>query len=173
MSSKNLFIAGTPGVGKTTLIKEVTLPYRDRIGGFFTEEIREGRNRLGFVLKTFDGREGLLAEKGRKTPHKVGKYGVEVSTLDAVGTPALELAIQEKDLIVIDEIGVMEMFSERFHAVLMQCLTSPKRVLATIRAGAKPFTEEIQRLANTATWRLTRANYPEIKQNVRQWLDEF
>src|SRR5882762_8977518 len=95
--TKNLFIAGTPGVGKTMLLREVTLPKRQRIGGFYTEHMLSGRLRKGFIMRTFDGQERVLAAKGMKSPHQLGKYGVDINALENVGIPALKLGLMTKD----------------------------------------------------------------------------
>ena len=100
--TKNLFIAGTPGVGKTSLLREVTLSKRERIGGFYTDHMLAGRMRKGFVMRTFDGQERVLASKGMKSSHQLGKYGVDINALENVGIPALKLALMAKDMIVID-----------------------------------------------------------------------
>src|SRR4029077_4423549 len=169
--TKNLFIAGTPGVGKTMLLREVTLAKREHIGGFYTEHILAGRIRKGFVMRTFDGQERMLAAKGLKSPHKLGKYGVDLNALENVGVPALKLALMSKSVIVIDEVGSMHMMSERFRTVLLECLTSTKPVLATIRTAAQPFSDQVKKFSDTQTIVLTKANYNQVKQQVRKWLD--
>jgi len=169
--TKNLFIAGTPGVGKTTLLREVTLGKRERIGGFYTEHMLSGRIRKGFLMRTFDGQDRVLASKGLKSPHQLGKYGVDINALENVGIPALKLALQTKDLIVIDEVGAMEMMSERFRQTLLECLTSTKPVLATIRAASQPFSDQVKKFSDTETITLTKANYNQVKAQIRKWLD--
>lgn len=169
--TKNLFIAGTPGVGKTMLLREVTLAKRHRIGGFYTEHILAGRIRRGFMMRTFDGQERVLASKGLKSPHQLGKYGVDINALENVGIPALKLALMAKDLVVIDEIGSMEMMSERFRQTLLECLTSTKPILATIRSSSQPFSDQVKKLSDSQTIQLTKANYNQVKQQVRKWLD--
>ena len=42
-------VRGSSGCGKTTLIREVCLPYMNMVGGFYTEELREGASRAGFM----------------------------------------------------------------------------------------------------------------------------
>ena len=76
-----------------------------------------------------------------------------------------------KSIIVIDEIGSMEMMSERFRMTLLECLTSTKPVLATIRAASQPFSDQVKKFADTQTLLLTKSNYASIKQQVRKWLD--
>ena len=169
--TKNLFIAGTRGVGKTMLLREVTLAKKARIGGFYTEHIMSGRMRKGFMMRTFDGQERMLAAKGLKSPHQLGKYGVDLNALENVGVPALKLALESKDLIVIDEIGSMEMMSERFRMTLLECLTSTKPILATIRASSQPFSDQVKEFADTQTLLLTKSNYASVKQQVRKWIE--
>lgn len=173
--AKNFFIAGTPGVGKTTLIKEATLPFRDRVSGFYTEEILEGRARLGFRLKTFGTpqREGLLAQKGLKSPHKLGKYGVDLRVLETLGAASLASGLAAPGrLLVIDEMGSMEALSDVFQKMLLDCLQSPHPVLATLRWNSRPFMDHARQLADSELVRLTRENFPETKDKVRRWLDE-
>lgn len=169
--TKNLFIAGTVGVGKTSLLREVTLSRRERIGGFYTDHMLSGRMRKGFVMRTFDGQERVLAAKGMKSSHQLGKYGVDINALENVGIPALKLALEAKDMIVIDEIGSMEMMSERFRQTLLECLTSTKPVLATIRAASQPFSDQVKKFSDTQTIILTKSNYNQVKLQVRKWLD--
>ena len=70
---ENLLLTGKPGVGKTTLIREVIqslLPEgsltRDRVrgegeaGGFFTREIRERGREVGFEIETLSGEKGIV-----------------------------------------------------------------------------------------------------------------
>jgi len=168
---KNLFVTGTPGVGKTTLIKECVLPFRESVGGFFTEEIRENRERRGFLLKTFSGESGILAEKGRKGKFKVNKYGVDINVLDDLGVAALQVAEKEKAVVVVDEIGTMEMLSQKFCAAIAQLLKGSKPVLATIRQKAEPFTSQIKKMGETKLISLNRDNFPVVKNEVRRWVE--
>ena len=144
--AKNILITGRPRVGKTTLIKHLAQKLGDRAGGFYTEEVPgEGiRGRRGFRIVTLDGREGTLADVDIGTGPHVGKYGVNLADLDAIGVAAIEEATRERDWIVIDEIGKMEEFSERFRSAVIGALDSDRRVLATIRRNDSPFTADIK-----------------------------
>src|SRR5205807_4856113 len=139
--------------------REATLARKAQIGGFYTEHILVGRIRKGFMIRTFDGQERMLAARGLKSPHKLGNYGVDLNALENVGVPALKLALMSKGLIVIDEIGSMEMMSERFRTVLLECLTSTKPVLATIRTAAQPFSDQVKKFSDTQTLQLSKSNY--------------
>src|SRR5579864_8747561 len=162
-SIKNLVLAGKPGVGKTTLVKEAVWPHRAHVGGFYTEELVEDRQRIGFKLRSFAGEEGLLASKRLPGPPRVGKYGVDVGVLDRIGVAELKRAAAGRRLIVIDEIGSMETLSQDFRALVLECFAGPSPVLATIRFGSQPFTDTVKALPRTELKELTRANYRELR----------
>jgi nucleoside-triphosphatase len=149
--AKNLFIAGVSGVGKTKLLRDVTFSRKERLGGFYTEHLMAGRVQRGFRIHTYDGQERMLAVKGLKSPFQLGKFGLDLNALENVGVPALKLALMSKDLIVIDEIGAMEMMSERFRLTLLECLTSDKPVLGSIRSASQPFCDQVKKLADSRT----------------------
>jgi nucleoside-triphosphatase len=97
-----------------------------KLGGFYTEEIRESGERRGFQLVGFDGTERVIAHIGFPKTHRVGKYGVDVGAIDeATELLADDPAVQ---LYLVDEIGKMECLSERFAAVMRTLLIGPKPV---------------------------------------------
>jgi len=140
----NILITGKPRTGKTTLIKMIIKATSPACGGFYTEEIRRKGERIGFMIKTTDGKEAPLAEKGLHTPHFIGKYGVHIANLDNIGVSAVEEALGEKDFVIIDEIGKMELFSEKFRAVVMTALDSGKTVIGVISLVNWPFLNAIR-----------------------------
>jgi nucleoside-triphosphatase len=74
-----LLLTGAPGIGKTTVIGRVAERLKGKkLGGFYTEEIRDGGERRGFQLVGFDGTERVIAHIGFPKTHRVGKYGVDV-----------------------------------------------------------------------------------------------
>jgi nucleoside-triphosphatase len=142
---KNILIKGKPGSGKTTLIIKVINALKNKTaGGFYTQEIRKGGKRLGFVAKTLDEREQILSHVDIKSKLRVGKYGVDINTIDKLIVGSIEEAIQNKDIIIIDEIGKMEMFSERFKSAVKKALDSQKKVLATIPVYSNAFLDSLK-----------------------------
>jgi nucleoside-triphosphatase len=141
---KNLVITGLPGVGKTTLIKELSAELESyRPVGFYTTEIREDGQRLGFELISLDGKKGLLSHVRIRSPYRVGKYGVDVKGFESFldGIPFLDPANR---LILMDEIGKMECLSDRFRRLLKEVLGSEKWVIATIALKGRGMIEEVK-----------------------------
>lgn len=134
MSPLHILLTGRPRTGKTTLIKRIVkeLPCA---GGFYTEEITEAGQRVGFKIKTLDEKEGILARKGWKSHYTLGLYGINLEDLEHIGVKAIEEAQKNKEIIVIDELGKMELFSEKFKASVINALNSQKSVLGTIHTA--------------------------------------
>ncbi|KKM17580.1 hypothetical protein LCGC14_1674370 [marine sediment metagenome] len=112
--------------------------------GFYTEEIRSAGRREGFALVTLDGRRTTLASVRIRSPHRVSRYGVDVEALEAVGVAALEATGEAAKLVVIDEIGKMELFSSRFREAVLRALESGRPVLASIMLPSHPFADALK-----------------------------
>jgi nucleoside-triphosphatase len=164
-------LTGRPGTGKTSLIRQVTAGYNGKAGGFFTGEIRERGLRLGFRLVTLGGQEVILAHVDFDKRFHVGKYGVNVAALDETGVPALHRAAATCDLVIIDEIGRMELFSAAFRSAVETIVGGGKRVLGTIILSPDPFADAIKNHPNVDVITLTRENYESVLAGRRAWLE--
>ena len=142
--NQKVLLTGRPGCGKTTLVKRVVKNLSQRAAGFYTEEIRDRGVRVGFRLVTLDGDEGVLAHVDFETPERLGKYGVDLSVLETFGVKAVRDAVRAQQLVVIDEIGPMEIRSARFRDAVNEVLESEVPLLATIFARSLPFTDGIK-----------------------------
>ena len=163
-------LTGRPGTGKTSLIKRVVMALGGRAGGFYTEEIRSEGTRLGFRLVTLDGQEAVLAHVEIRSHYRVGKYGVDIDSLDRVGVSALHRAARQCDLIVVDEIGKMELFSADFREAVRQAIGSGKKVLGTIMFNSNPWADNIKRQPQVNLIEVTRANHSRVLADLREWL---
>lgn len=163
-------LTGSPGTGKTTLIKQVVAESQIKAGGFYTEEMRHEGARLGFKLVTLDGREAVLSHVNFDKRFRVGKYGVDVTAMERVGVAALRDAAKKCDLIVVDEIGKMELFSADFRDAIREIIGSGQRVLGTVMLHANPWADAIKRQPQVNLITLTRANYPQVLQSLQTWL---
>ena len=143
--NRNILLTGRPGRGKTTLVRRVAKEVAQSAGGFYTEEIRKHRERVGFQIVTLDGKEGVFAHVNFKTQQRLGKYGLDLSPLETIGIEAVRKAVRDRELTVIDEIGPMEIRSSIFRDVVNEALKSRAALLGTITARPFPFTDAIKK----------------------------
>ena len=106
----NILVTGQPGIGKTTIIKNLYKRLSSPMLGFYTEEIRDANGvRMGFdiiSLEDENNRQPLARVNSAERGPKVGKYTVLLPQFESVAIPCLREAInQDKQLVIIDEIG--------------------------------------------------------------------
>ncbi len=168
---KALLLTGAPGCGKTTIVKKVadTLSGR-RIRGFLTGEIRRDGRRVGFELTTFNGEKQLLAHVDIDSRHRVGRYGVDVDGLDGIVEQALALD-GAMGVYLVDEIGKMECFSEKFRVAMRRLLDSGQPLVATVARHAGGFISEVKDREDIELWEVTKKNRDELPDQIVRWVD--
>ena len=164
-------LTGRPGTGKTHLIKQAIAGMGSKAGGFYTEEIRSRGVRLGFKLVTLDGQSAILAHIDIHSPYRVSKYGVDIDSLDRIGVSALNQAAKECNLVVVDEIGKMELFSANFREAVLRIIDSGKRVLGTIMLNSNPWADTIKLKPQVKVIAITQANYHQVLKDLLEWLE--
>ena len=152
-----VLLTGVPGSGKTTAVQRIVAALQRDADGFTTREIRKSRARWGFEIVTLDGQDGLLAHVEIRGGLRVGRYGVDLSALEEIGIERIEAAVRRGALVVIDEIGPMEILSAPFRQAVEAALASGADVLGTIAAQADPFTDAIKARADVTLIEITPA----------------
>ena len=136
-----LLITGSSGIGKTTVLMKTVNILKEKgycVGGMISREVREGGTRVGFeILDLSTQKRGWLAHVKQKTGPQVGKYRVNLEDLEAIGVQAITEAIKNCDVIAIDEIGPMELFSKKFRDATQRALESPKLIIAVVHWKAQ------------------------------------
>jgi nucleoside-triphosphatase len=158
LKKKNILVTGLPGIGKTTLIKDLSSELtRYRPSGFYTEELREGGVRKGFELVSLDGDRMILSHQDIVTAYRVGKYKVDVAGFEELLAKVrfFEPAV---GLIIIDEIGKMECLSNKFKEIMEQILDSEKIVVATIALKAGGFIGDSKKRDDVKLFEITKDN---------------
>ncbi len=137
---RRIAVTGKPGVGKSTVVAKAAGGLVDKfgfkIGGIRTAEIRKEGKREGFSIEDLaTGKTGILSHVKGSGP-RVGKYHVNLEDLAGIAACALRDAL-DCDLVVIDEIGPMELKSDEFISAVEEVLESDLPVLAVLHRSSK------------------------------------
>jgi nucleoside-triphosphatase len=166
-----LLIEARPGAGKTTAIGRLAELFREKglpLSGFLTRELRDGRRRVGFEIETFAGERGLLAHVDIPGPPRVGRYGVDLEEFERLALPALD-APAAGGVVLIDELGKMELASDRFRDAVLGLFDGSAPIVATVHTFRHPFTDALKRRPDVTIVRLnaaTRNRLPEELLNL-------
>ena len=155
---KALILTGRPGIGKTTVIRCVA------------EELPSRDERTGFRIVTVDGRSRQMASIHIASPHQVGKYGVDVSAVDAIAEATL--APHRAELFLIDEIGKMECLSIAFVEAVHRLLAANRLIVASVALKGGGLIEEVKRLPGAFLREVTAQNRDRLPREVIQWANE-
>lgn len=171
----SVLLTGYPGIGKTTIIKHAVAALGDLIGGFYTEELTGPGGRQGFRLVTTQGKTLMLAHRDFTDPEfpRVGRYGVDVTGFESVGVQALRGAMQQRKLLLVDEIGRMELYSQQFQDLLMEAFLGPYHLLGTIMKRPNPAADAFKLLAQTQVWEVDRRNRDRMTGLILKWAREY
>jgi nucleoside-triphosphatase len=162
-----LLLIGPPGIGKTTALREAARRLGVHLRGFYTEEIRERGERLGFRLVTFGGDEAVIAHVDLPPP-RVSKYGVDVAGIDRFAAAMLES--DTTSVYLVDEIGKMECLSSTFVSAMRHLLDSGRPLVATVAQRGGGFIEQVKRRRDVEVWTVTHATRDALPDRIVAWV---
>jgi nucleoside-triphosphatase len=153
-----VLLEGAPGVGKTTVVMRLVRALcaeGTSVVGFFTEEIRERGRRVGFAVVEIGGARGVLAHVDHESPVRVGRYGVDVDTFERIALPALA---RPRGVLVVDEVGKMELSSRAFSEAIVDAFRFDRPAVATVHRFGHPTSDELKARPDVEVIRVTRRN---------------
>lgn len=171
MTSK-ILITGPPRCGKSTLMLRILNYYKGKrtIYGFLTPEVKRNNQRIGFDIEDIRIRQRFeLARKDKsyKGRYRIGKYRVFTKNLDNYIETYQKLELSPQHLIIVDEIGKMELYSENFQDFVKNIFSLDVNVMATIGKTLRhPLKDKILKITRLELHNLTRQNQELIFQKL-------
>jgi nucleoside-triphosphatase len=167
-----LLLEGRPGIGKTTVARRLLALLQQAgvpVAGFTTGELRTGGRREGFAVEAVSGARGVLAHVDLPGPPRVGRYGVDLPTFERVALPALR-APRTGGVVVVDELGKMELASAAFREAIMELLGRDVAVVATVHLGHHQFTDALKRRPDIRVVRVTDGTRDALPEQLMDYL---
>ncbi|HDD60393.1 MAG: nucleotide kinase [Thermoplasmata archaeon] len=134
-------ITGLPGSGKTHALKKIIEMLRKEgitVGGMLTEPIVEGGRLVGhYIISIQTGEKGVLAKEGLKSRKRIMGMGIDLETLENIGVTSISDAIDNCDVVVVDEVGKFEVESQSFVRVVRRALESDKVMILTLHKKSR------------------------------------
>ncbi|SVA18842.1 uncharacterized protein METZ01_LOCUS71696 [marine metagenome] len=156
-------ITGLPRSGKSAVLdKVVSMIIEERkadsrgrrrmnvaniIGGMRTEAIIEDGERVGYAcVDILSGDRGVMAHREIDSRNRILGFGIDPSELDKVAVPAIQNAIGNCEILVIDEVGKFSVESEGFVAAVRGALEYDMPTLLTLHKKSRhPLLQDIRR----------------------------
>jgi nucleoside-triphosphatase len=156
-SPLRVLLEGRPGIGKTTVTRRLIALLRNvgvPLGGFVTHEIRVRGRREGFMVEAVSGDRGVLAHIDLPGPPRVGRYGVDLQAFERIALPPMA-APQPGGVVVVDELGKMELASPAFRDAVSVLWDREVAVVATVQLHHHPLTDALKRRPDVQVLRVT------------------
>ncbi|MCL2143547.1 MAG: NTPase [Methanomassiliicoccaceae archaeon] len=156
-------ITGLPGAGKTkTLLRVIEMLSSEelKIGGMISEPIADGRRKVGFSVRNIITKESqVFAHMNIESRITDGKMGVDLAKFESIAVNAIRDACETCDIIVIDEVGKVEVESQAFIDAVKYALDAGKPMLLTLHKKSRnPLLQDIRRRDDVRILEVTPTN---------------
>ena len=170
-----VLLSGEPRVGKTTALKKIIqMIGESNCSGFYTEEIRDEFNRIGFDCVSLDGRRKRIADVNiQHSDIRMGRYGIDIEAFEDFLLQVMNNSFSSSKIIIIDEIGPIQLLSTKFRQEINNILTSSNYVIGTIFYNKHPEIDEIKKIPGIKIYTMTSENRNTLVENIYQEIREF
>jgi nucleoside-triphosphatase len=156
-------ITGLPGAGKTkTLLRVIEMLRGEelKIGGMINEPIMDGRRKVGFSVRDIVSNDSqVFAHIDIESRITEGKMGVDLQKFESIAVPAMKTACETCDIIVIDEVGKVEVESQAFIDTVKSVLDAGKPMILTLHKKSRnPLLQDIRRRDDVRILEVTPTN---------------
>ena len=119
------------------------------------------------------GEEAVMAHKSIDSRMRVLGYGIDTEALDRVAVPAIQEAMDDYEVIVIDEIGKFSVESEAFVEVVRKAMEIDKPTLVTLHKKSRhPLLQDIRRRDDARILEVTPVNKALLPYKIHKLMRE-
>ena len=184
-------VTGLPRSGKSAVLQKVVSMLSDErldemrirgddvsaaklLGGMRCEPVIENGERMGFKVINFQsGEEAVMAHKNIDSRMRVLGYGIDTEALDTVAVPAIQEAMDDYEVLVIDEIGKFSVESEAFVEIVRKAMEIDKPTLLTLHKKSRhPLLQDIRRRDDARILEVTPVNRALLPYKIHKLIRE-
>ena len=184
-------VTGLPRSGKSAVMQKVVSMLSDErldemrirgddvsaaklLGGMRCEPVIENGERMGFKVINFQsGEEAVMAHKNIDSRMRVLGYGIDTEALDPVAVPAIQEAMDDYEVLVIDEIGKFSVESEAFVEIVRKAMEIDKPPLLTLHKKSRhPLLQDIRRRDDARILEVTPVNRALLPYKIHKLIRE-
>ena len=144
------------------------------LGGMRCEPVIENGERVGFKCINFQtGEEAVMAHKSIDSRTRVLGYGIDPEALERIAVPAIQEAMDDYEVLVIDEIGKFSVESEAFVEVVRKAMKIDKPTLLTLHKKSRhPLLQDIRRRDDARILEVTPVNRALLPYKIHKLIRE-
>lgn len=156
---KNIFLTGEKHIGKSTLIQSILDKLNLPVGGYVTERVT-GNNKTTYIVRSLYNSSESYTIANVNTVDRSRE--VFMDSFDVGIVSILEKSFENRNLIVLDELGFFENDSRIFKHKVFELLDSNKIILGVIKDYNCEFLNDIKKRDDVLLIRITKENREEI-----------
>ena len=184
-------VTGLPRSGKSAVMTKVVSMLADErldemrargddveaaklLGGMRCEPVSENGERVGFKCVNFQtGEEAIMAHKSIDSRMRVLGYGIDTEALESIAVPAIQEAMDDYEVLVIDEIGKFSVGSEAFVEIVRKAMEVDKPTLVTLHKKSRhPLLQDIRRRDDARILEVTPVNRALLPYKIHKLIRE-
>ena len=144
------------------------------LGGMRCEPVIEDGERVGFKCINFQtGEEAVMAHKSIDSRTRVLGYGIDPEALERIAVPAIQEAMDDYEVLVIDEIGKFSVESEAFVEIVRKAMEKDKPTLLTLHKKSRhPLLQDIRRRDDARILEVTPVNRALLPYKIHKLIRE-
>jgi nucleoside-triphosphatase len=160
-----ILLSGEPRVGKTTALKKIIQMVGEcNCIGFYTEEVRDEFDRVGFDCVSIDGKRQRIADVNFHSVVRMGRYGIDIKAFEDFALRSISNSTSK--IIIIDEIGPIQFLSSKFKQQINNILTGQNLIIGTIFNNKHPDIDKIKKIPEIKVYTMTSENRNTILESV-------
>lgn len=166
----NLFLTGDIQVGKSTIVKKALEKINTSIGGFITKRVVNGTVTSHIARSLYENSEEYIIAKIDSSDWSKNIYE---ETFDQKLLSVLNNSLIDRELIVLDELGIMERNIKNFTSKINEILDSNTSVFGVLKDADCEFLNNIRDREDVSIIRITEDNRDKILEEVMNKLEEI